>query len=381
MRKERVYTMLKTIWAYKGFSKILSKTGYSQKKIILTIVEFLFFFSAPIFVQAKNTESVLSNGELKELAAQIKSSEEKLLNIKFESEAYRETRSSLSEPWQKTPVCVLSTVWFNGRAKGKERIDVHKEVLFRKGDIIPYMENSYSMGFDGQFGRIARHTKELGVTTQLVKEGEILLDVPSELRCGAARTFTGAIFSLNFFFGCDDKINSFSEMLQLAARAAESKTNELAFDLEEFQGVTCIKLSSGEQKWGHETWWIDPNRGFALLGYEHVIIRHDGSKQVISCIKVTKLKEVSPGVWWPMEAYIESDPDKLRNHYQRTVYRASHVIANDPNFNENIFNIPFHKGYRVEDKITGKNYVVDANLALIQEPNKPAEAEKKPQPK
>lgn len=363
--------MLNTIWVNKGFSKILSNTGYSQKKLILQIVVSLFFFSVSMFVQAKNSESVLSTGELKELAAQIKAAEGKLLNIKVESEARRETRSSLSESWQKTPVYVLSTAWFDGLAKGKERIDVHKEILFRKGDIIPYMESSYSLGFDGQFGRIARHTKELGVNTRLVKEGEILPDVPSELRCGASRSFTGAIFSLNFFFGCDGKINSFSEMFQLAARAAESKTNELVFDLEEFQGVTCIKLSSGEQKWGHETWWLDPNRGFALLGYEHVSIRHDGSKRVISCIKVTNLKEVSPGVWWPMEASIESDPDKLGEPYQRTIYRASNVIANEPNFDESIYTVSFPDGYLIDDKVTGKKYKAG------EEPNAPKEQPKK----
>jgi hypothetical protein len=363
--------MLNTIWANQGFSKILSKTGYSQKKLIPTIVAFLFFCSAPMFVQAEISGSVLSTEELKELAAQIKAVEEKLLNIKVESEACRETRSSLSEPWQKTPVRVLSTVWFNGRAKSEERIDVHKEVLFRKGDVIPYIESSYSLGFDGQQGRIARHTKEIGVNTRLVKEGETLPDVPSELRCGAARTFTGAIFSLNFFFDCDDKINSFSEMFQLAAHAAESKTNELVFDSEEFQGVTCIRLGSGEQKWGHETWWLDPNRGFALLGYEHVSIRHDGSKRVMSCIKVANLKEVSPGVWWPMEASIESDPDKLGEPYQRTIYRASNVVANDSNFDDNIFTVPFPKGYLIDDKVTGKKYKVG------EDPNAPKEQPKK----
>jgi hypothetical protein len=324
-----------------------------------------------MFVQAKNPEPVLSTEELKELAAQIQVAEGRLLNIKVESEAWRETRLSLSESWQKTPVYVLSTAWFNGLAKSKRRVDVHREILFRKGDVIPYTESSYSLGFDGQYSRIARHTKELSGKTRLIKEGEILPDVPSGLRCGAARTFTGAIFSLNFFFDCDDKVNSFSEMFQLAVRAAESKTNELEFKREEFQGVECLKFGSGSQKWGHESYWLDPSRGFALLGYEHTSILKDGSERVKSRIKVSQLKEVAPGVWWPMEASIESDPDKLGEPYQRTVYRASNVIANDPIFDESIFTVPFPDGYLIDDKVTGKKYKVG------EDPNIPKEQSKK----
>jgi hypothetical protein len=65
-----------------------------------------------------------------------------------------------------------------------------------------------------------------------------------------------------------------------------------------------------------------------------------------------------------------SRPYENGKPWRKFVYRASTVIANDPNFDESIFTVPFPKGYRVEDKITGKTYVVDSNIPIA-EPNKP----------
>jgi hypothetical protein len=93
-------------------------------------------------------------------------------------------------------------------------------------------------------------------------------------------------------------------------------------------------------------------------------------EHVVSEIRVNKLQEVASGVWWPMEATVESEPRDPNTPYKRTVYRALKVVANDPNFGESVFTPAFPKGYRVDDKVTGKKYVVDANLNMIAEPNK-----------
>ena len=115
-------------------------------------------------------------------------------------------------------------------------------------------------------------------------------------------------------------------------------------------------------KWGRETWWFDPNRGFALIAYLHTNADKDGIEHVLSDIRVNKLQEVATGVWWPMEATVESESRDPNITYKRTVYRALSVVANDPNFDNSIFTITFPKGYRVHDKVAEKTYVVDANL-------------------
>jgi len=34
------------------------------------------------------------------------------------------------------------------------------------------------------------------------------------------------------------------------------------------------------------------------------------------------------------------------------------VVANDPNFDETIFTVPFPDGYLIDDKVAGKKYIV-----------------------
>ena len=106
------------------------------------------------------------------------------------------------------------------------------------------------------------------------------------------------------------------------------------------------------------SYWLDPARGFALLGHDNISIRKDGSEQVSTRIRVTKLKEVTPGMWWPIEATLISSPLKPGDPYSRTVYRASNVVANDPNFDESIFTVPFPDGYLIDDKVSGRKYRV-----------------------
>ena len=77
-------------------------------------------------------------------------------------------------------------------------------------------------------------------------------------------------------------------------------------------------------------------------------------------MKVSKLKEVAPRIWWPMEAYVESDPGphQPEEPHTRTVYNASNVVANDPNFDDGIFTVVFPDGYLIDDQVAGKKYRV-----------------------
>jgi hypothetical protein len=342
--------------------KIMPRRSYIYKKLVLQAMMF-FVLSAPMLVKAEGLEPMTS-GELKQLASKIRAAESRITNIKVKAEAWMEVRNTPFESWQRTPVYVSSTAWFDGRPSGKARIEVHRDISEheqRTGHA--YIESSYSMGFDGQYGRIARHWEKNGDTVRLSKSGEVLVGAPLMLRSESVKAFTGTKFSLNFFFDADsDGISTFSEFFELAARACESKTNELVVSREEYQGVECIKFGSGDQKWGHITYWIDPNRGFALLGRESVSINKNGDEQIISRMKANKLKKVAPGVWWPMEASIVSRPYADGKPYRRTVYHAIDVVANAPDFDESVFTVSFPEGYLVEDKVTGRKYKVGKDL-------------------
>jgi hypothetical protein len=285
-------------------------------------------------------------------------------NLKVQSEAWVETKADLSdpcEPWQRTPIYVSSTAWFDGIPKGRSRMDVHKEVLKWQDGAAPYIESSYSVGFDGQYGRVVHHTTGHSGKTFPMKEGKLLSNVPEQLSGYSLSGCTGAYFSFQFFFNNDELKNkgrTFSRLFRAAASAAALEAKAFEVALEEFQGAMCIKFGSGEQKWGYENWWLDPARGFALLGHEHANILRDDREWLISRMKVSKLKEVSPGFWWPTEACIESGPlEPLTPYYSRTVYRASNVVANDPNFDESVFTVPFPEGYLIDDQVAGRKYI------------------------
>jgi hypothetical protein len=118
-----------------------------------------------------------------------------------------------------------------------------------------------------------------------------------------------------------------------------------------------------------QEWWLDANRGFALLRFEDLRKDPNGNERIKHSINVTKLKEVAKDIWWPMEAYFVEPPSKNESTWKRTVYQASNVIVNDPNFDNDVFVINFPTGYRVDDTVNRKNYIVDANLNMIAEPN------------
>ncbi len=108
-----------------------------------------------------------------------------------------------------------------------------------------------------------------------------------------------------------------------------------------------------------------PSRGFALLRLDDSREDQDGNESVKSSINVTKLEEVAKNIWWPMEAYFVRCPSEIDKPWTRIVYHASKVVANDPNFDESIFTIPFPDGYLIDDKVSGKKYRVG------EEPNAP----------
>lgn len=356
--------MVKRLFLSKDGLSMISKDHCSNTKLLLRLAIFFILLSIPAVIQAEEPKSALSPQELKELAVIIQAVEKGLSNIKIESEAWEEHSTSASGPWQRTPIYWSSTAWFSGdwssrrwnadqhtfetHIQGKARVDVHKRVLEWQEGLAPYGESSYSVGFDGRYGRMARHTVGHSGKTRPVKEGKLLSEAPRSLEIIA---FTGTRFSLQF---CESEIYKFSKMFELASDPNSKVAEEIKFAREEFEGTECIKISS---KFGNLRYWLDPSRGFALRGKKSIDIFEDGHEELVEFKKVSKLKEVAPGIWWPMEASIVSRP-ATGKPWRRFVYRASNVVANDPNFDESIFTVPFPDGYLIDDKVAGKKYRV-----------------------
>jgi hypothetical protein len=62
-------------------------------------------------------------------------------------------------------------------------------------------------------------------------------------------------------------------------------------------GINCIRVTFGDPNAGHQSYWFDPNRGHALLAYEHINIKSDRTRLTVASDRVTKLEEIAPGIW------------------------------------------------------------------------------------
>lgn len=316
------------------------------------------FWGVAVTSGAQQAE-LLSAEELKLLACRITAAQTRLSNIKIESEMWVETKRDLQdpcEPWERTPIYVSASTWLNGLANSKAKVEVHKHVVKTAQSPYPYSESSYSVGFDGEYGTIAYHTQGRPGKTLPHQEGKILLDRPKLLNSDWCERFTGRRFTSYFFF--EGRGFTFSDLFEGADDPNTAVPSCFEFMRTSFQGVPCIKIASKGRYRFRKSWWLDPSRGFALLGHEYIRIMEEGAEHLRLRIHVTKLKEIGDGIWWPTEAYQTSEPFGVGEPWERSVYRALNVVANDPNFDESIFTVPFPDGYLIDDQVAGRKYKV-----------------------
>jgi hypothetical protein len=354
-----------------------------MKNNIFAVVLLLTLPVLPNIIIANETISELSIDELKFIATSMKTVEDSLLNVRIDSNAWMEQGPSSSGPWEQTPICWSTTAFLGDISTNRARIDFLKEVVPWINGAAPYLEQQYSVSFDGLIGR--RKDISISYNGSIYKKnnGEILSEEPLQLEmCDRITGIGASLFfyyrnmpapfpkriSVNFEAAADP--NSFLSAL------ASADPNYLNFKpnvngkivIEELEGIQCIKITCISGSLIQE-WWLDPNRGFAILKFENLRKDRDSKLQVKSSINVTKLKEVAKDIWWPMEAYFINNYHETDKPWKRIFYQASNVIVNDPNFDNNVFAIDFPKGYNVDDTINRKNYIVDSNLNMIAEPN------------
>jgi hypothetical protein len=353
-----------------------------MKNIIFAAILILAFTALLSVVIAKEIPSDLSVEELKFIAKSMRAVEDSLLNVRIDSNSWVEYGPSASGPWEKTPLCWSTTAFFENISNNHARIDYHKEVGQWENGAAPYFEQRYSVSFDGLKGRRKDISNSYGGNTFDINSGEISSEEPLQFKmCGRITGIAASLFfyhrnmpdpfskrfSVNFE-GAADPNYFMSAFAASNPKYLNVKPRTFKVVFEKLEGIECIKGSYTRDSLRQE-WWFDPNRGFALLKFNDLRKDKDGNEQVYSSINVTKLKEVAKDIWWPMEAYFIDHSHEKDKPWKRIVYQASNVIVNAPNFDSKVFALTFPKGYRVDDKVAEKTYVVDANLAMIAEPN------------
>ncbi len=334
-------------------SNLIHKRQCLYRNLIFNLAIFSALLIISSALRAEEPASDLSAKQLKELASEIEDAENSISNIKIESQSWLETKTDFYDPlesWQKTPIYHSQTAWAHDGPPRKVRVDMNKEVFEWKDGPTPFGEQSYSLSFDGQETRYIHRAAGSLSQTHPVKKGQILPEAPKRLEHG--NFDTGAYYSLHYF---DIEIYKFSEVFRLASDPNSVVASELEFTLEEFEGSECIKIRS---RMYDVTYWLEPSRGFALRGKQSTARYEDGREEIVKLVKVTKLEEVAHGVWWPVEVSTISRPYAPGKPWRRFDYRASNVVANDPNFDESVFTITFPGGYMIDDKVQEKTYRV-----------------------
>jgi hypothetical protein len=319
---------------------------------------------AIVLVQIAAGTACLADGNgstlptLEEIVREATFSERRLLNLHVVSEVSSLRRMPQEEAWEPAPERMKVEAWYDGLRDSRARVEIRDEVSGWINGPAPYSRDSFSVGFDGTQGRIAHHMTGPSDEPFPARRGEILPDRPAML--GASTTpASGLAFSL---YGYDDgRGKSLTEIFQQIL----SIGFPMDISREELLGVPCIRVS-GKGNGVEETYWLDPARGMALIGYDRIELNEDGSRTASPSIRVTRLVEAGEGIWYPVEAYreepewsFEGDPmaGGMRRHATgatvRHIYKAELAVANDPDFKEDVFEVEFPPGYMIQDRRTG----------------------------
>ena len=334
--------------------RTLHSKKISHDVVLRKTIYLLSFMCLVVAVHAQENNPILSKKELMDIASRMKNNERNLVNIEVDSEVWMEERLGNSDPWQRTPIYVSSTAILSGLPNSKIRVDVHKEVEKWQDGAKPYADKSYSVGFDGQYGKTIYSYSRPDEEKRVMSKGEITPGVPSRLRGGSLKAFTGRAFSTHFCL--ESEGYTFSQLFKWATDPNTKADSSFTFSRDLFYEVECIKIST--KKDPGESWWLDPNRDYSLLGYKFTGYYENGDKRIVTFARVTNLEKAAKGIWWPKEVIVESDPDKPGQPYKRMIYKATGVRVNRPDFNEEVYNITFPKGCIVDDKVKGVQYEV-----------------------
>jgi len=292
---------------------------------------------------------------MRDMAPKIRQIEKGLSNLKIEVESWVEKKQNLADPneiWERTPIYWHCTAWVDCSDWKKWRIDVNDKIQRWTEGSADYYEEKYSVSSDGNEGRyIYKEEGPIG-TLRPSKSAVRRPDYPGML--DLEKNAIGCWFSMHFF---ENKGQHLSNIFEKSNDPCVM--NWIDFTMKQYSGRNCIELYKHKGK--KEFYLIDPERGFSVVKSEEFAGDGKGGLRLIRSSEVTKLKEITKGIWWPVEMTRVNCPTQLRPFYTRDVYRVINVLANDAKLDSKIFKVDFPKGYRVDDKIAGKTYVVDAN--------------------
>jgi hypothetical protein len=289
-----------------------------------------------------------------EVLSGIKQGEEKLHELRVEGKSLSLIWDPNTREWQYNGECE-ATAWFEGGPEGKMRVDIHKDIAPVIGGKFPFLMRSWTAAYNGRIGQVLITQQGAANEPDKIMNGSIGVERPRFFTYEA----TGWLMSL---YGCRElpkmRLSEYVERhLELGRKqsSAECWTKSVRFgDADCIELVVRERLPNGDQN--QETWYLDPARSYAPVFFEESASRFQAT--------VDKLAEVAPKVFYPLKVTaLTKDPSG--QFKTKTTYEASSVVANDPNFRDDIFTIQWPVGTVVHDKISGITFTVGQSASDV----------------
>jgi len=243
------------------------------------------------------------------------------------------------------------TAWYDGIPGGKAKIqfdDLIQPWINGKSD---FFESQSALAFDGKFG--LQYDKAGGSLGSLhdVFSGRITAGRPILLP-NYSSFMTGWGYSLYGIFDFSEKHERLSDYIGPAGLS----DYPVEYVKSVCEQTPCIEITLYYHTGSGEIFDLDPARSYALLRHEHFFKSGLTSQRWL----VKSFIEAAPGIFFPKEAEWESDNvsnPKAIVPRSRVTYTASEVIANDPAFPADAFEIKWPSHTRIQDDVAGMSYV------------------------
>jgi RNA polymerase sigma factor (sigma-70 family) len=287
---------------------------------------------------------------LTQLLDGIKKSETQFQNLyikNFETTVSRLPKGQTQ--WVLTPRRTAGSAWYDADPNGKARLYVSDEAIpveQAPGDHGPekYLHSSRDVSWDGTQGR--ELMLGMGSSADRLRrrrQAWTTTTIPFTLESYSHR-LTGAGYTLQYSV-TDSGGWDVTAPNTLSNQLAGVTADRVELVPETVNGFDTIRFSIRH----HEgtVFWFSPSRGYALVKTETTMtmpkFRHHSGWEVQT------LKEISPGVWFPLKASWSGDDFEKPGGKERLDYQAEDAVANDPHLGPDIFNAEIPVGWLVKD--------------------------------
>jgi hypothetical protein len=275
-----------------------------------------------------------------ELIQHVADNEKKLHNLYVDGEMWFEKQTAAGK-WERTPLMSHAILWSDGQPGGKARVDILKQVSYWANKPNEPYETSFSAAYDGKEGILlmvkdGSPGHKFGQDRATVGSGR-----PGMIASGSHVVGTS---HFNALYQDDERGNSLSqEMTEQVKVARGVEGGYVNVNDDQYLDVKAIKLTVGKKGLVEWSWWVDPARGYALLGFRVMNTVHKPAT-LTSEFQNIALVKAAPDIWYPQETIIlTTNKDETRPHYL-----VSKVVANDPKFDSAVFRLEIPKSYMVE---------------------------------